>query len=747
MRWTWALDLGEVGCVGAPHERHTGAVKTSLTDYACAVPLNAIEALQSAGSSRSTKAATTLQSLRDNDRGLWNAIDSSGRTGRAIITVMAALGGEATAPQFAFQTRDADAADLTEALDRLMAAGLVERTSGGSLRLAARLRAVSPIPSMADPNMITSDALAIICRRLGVAKPIPTRKSDRIDAIAAIFADATRAQLVRGSLSKVARETLDEIACRGAVGPIDPERIGVESYLLRYAAPSPYKQRFPEHLRANARLVGLVELASAGIVGVAEWGSDIWIWREAWPLLDRPFIADWPAVRPPEVVALADPMVRMPSIVATLDRALQAWESNPPAVLKNGDPRVAKTHVRATAKSIGSSETTVDLVGRLVIALRLLLPNVVASSGRGRNRRVEHSWMADPTLLAAWQQTAPVDRWLRLFAEWCAPSTDIGDQLLANRRLLLWELSGLAAATGFRDEGALAAWMAHRYGPIAVEAPVAECIAELRSIGAVTADGPVGLTRLGRAALDDPATVGDVVGAQADSAIVQADLTVIAPPDLRHDLALRLGAIADVESDSGAVVYRLSPERITKAVQAGDTAADIIEFLTALSSVPLTDTVERLVSDAAARAGRVRVIAATTVVIVTDVADLATACSVKSAKLTAVSDTVAVSDLVASKVTAALENKGLAPHAVVDTAVRSRRSSEAEAAEALERAAAMRASTGSMSDYLKRHADQIEQQARAAADVEKRLRVSGPLAVTPRLVAQHFETNRSKTTS
>jgi hypothetical protein len=153
------------------------------------------------------------------------------------------------------------------------------------------------------------------------------------------------------------------------------------------------------------------------------------------------------------------------------------------------------------------------------------------------------------------------------------------------------------------------------------------------------------------------------------------------------------------------------------------------------------------VTDAAARAGRVRVIAATTVVIVTDPADLTAACSVKSAKLTAVSETVAVSDVVASKVAAALEKRGLAPHAVVDAAARPRRSSAAEAAEALERAAAMRASTGSASAFMKRHADQIEQQARASTDVEKRLRVVGPLAVTPRLAAASFETtDRSAST-
>ncbi len=720
------------------------AVAASLTDYALAVPLNAIRAFHSGPRGDTNNPAPTLRALRDSTTGMWNALDSAGHTGRRIVTVIAALGGRATPDQFAFQTRDADVIDLSEALERLVAAGLVEQGAHGALVLGKQIVASLRVPSLADPNTINSDVLAVICRNLGVGKAIPARKQARIDAIAAVFADSHQAERVRSSLSQSAIELMNRIARIAGVGALDSEVIGVEAYLLRYAAPSPYNRNMPAHLMEHGPLVALRELASLGIVGLTEWGFEIWIWSEAWPLLDRPFITDWPTARQPEVAPVADQSVRMPSIIATLDHALGVWEANPPAVLKNGDARVAKTQVRATAKSIGSDEATVDLVGRLVIGIGLLLPNVVAASGRGRNRRVERSWMADPTLLTAWQQTAPIDRWLLLFADWCRPSTDVGEQLLENRHLMIWELGALDQAMGFADADELAKWVAHRHGPIGHPDAIGECIVDLRALGVVTATGPIGLTRLGRAALDDPGSIGDVIGAGATSAIVQADLTVVAPPDLRHDLTLRLGTIAEVESDSAAIVYRLSPERITRAVQAGDTATDIVEFLADLSSVPLTDTVERLVTDAAGRAGRVRVVAATTVVIVTDPADLKVACSVRSAKLTAVSDTVAVSEIAANKVTAALEKKGLAPHVVVDAADRPRRSSESEAAEALARAAAMRTATGSSSSFVQRHADLIEKEARARTDVAKRLQVTGPLAVTPGLAMRQLGSKRSK---
>ena len=120
-----------------------------------------------------------------------------------------------------------------------------------------------------------------------------------------------------------------------------------------------------------------------------------------------------------------------------------------------------------------------------------------------------------------------------------------------------------------------------------------------------------------------------------------------------------------LESDAGAYIYRLDPHLLTLAVQAGKTPESILEFLTELSSVPLAANIEWLVRDAAQRAGRIRLIAAPTVVVVSDPVDLATACSVKAAKLRPISDTVAVSELAHTKVRAALERKGLVPEIVL----------------------------------------------------------------------------------
>jgi len=219
---------------------------------------------------------------------------------------------------------------------------------------------------------------------------------------------------------------------------------------------------------------------------------------------------------------------------------------------------------------------------------------------------------------------------------------------------------------------------------------------------------------------------------------VQADLTIVAPPGLRHDLASRLGNLAEIESDAGATVYRLDAGRISRAVQGGEQADAIIAFLAELSSVPLTDTVVRLVRDAAAKAGQVRVIAAPTVVVVSDPADLTTACAVKAAKLVRVTDTVAVSELPHAKVRVALERKGLAPESVLGGSDRRPRSSVEEAEETARRAAAYRSAASRHSSWsgLEHQARQLESKASALANVDARLQVTGPLALTPAVVAR-----------
>ena len=403
----------------------------------------------------------------------------------------------------------------------------------------------------------------------------PGKKQERIDAIARTFADARAAERIRGDLSADAQALLERIVTAAGPGSTSPDAVGLTHYLLQSAAAPRYAfQRVAAAARGGraARADEPGHRRSGGVgtdpVGVARGLA-----------VRRPAVLpEWTSAPAPAVVAVTAVETSLPAVVGALDQAMRAWQANPPVALKNGDARIGKGDIRSTAKAIGVDEAVVDLASRLAISIGLLLRNVVGRSGRGRNARVDEVWLGDPTLVDGWQSLAPLERWVRLVAEWCSPRVECGQQLLVNRHLVLWELRHLADGHGYADATHFASWFHDRYASLGHPDAALECIGDLRTLGVLTA-GPLALTRLGRAVLDDPSSVAAMIGAASASVSVQADLTVIAPPDLRHDLIVELDAIAALENDAGALTYRLDAGRLTRAVQAGRTPSDIVDFL------------------------------------------------------------------------------------------------------------------------------------------------------------------------
>ncbi|MGP3735131.1 helicase-associated domain-containing protein [Streptomyces sp. GDS52] len=95
-----------------------------------------------------------------------------------------------------------------------------------------------------------------------------------------------------------------------------------------------------------------------------------------------------------------------------------------------------------------------------------------------------------------------------------------------------------------------------------------------------------------------------------DHVLLQADLTAVAPGPLRRPLADMLDVLADVESKGGATVYRFTPGSVRRALDAGQTAADLHAFLTAHSRTPVPQPLAYLIDDVARRHGHLRVGAA-----------------------------------------------------------------------------------------------------------------------------------------
>ncbi|MEU6538093.1 helicase C-terminal domain-containing protein [Streptomyces sp. NPDC047000] len=95
-----------------------------------------------------------------------------------------------------------------------------------------------------------------------------------------------------------------------------------------------------------------------------------------------------------------------------------------------------------------------------------------------------------------------------------------------------------------------------------------------------------------------------------DHVLLQADLTAVAPGPLRRPLAEVLAVLADVESKGGATVYRFTPGSVRRALDAGRTASDLHDFLTAHSRTPVPQPLAYLIDDVARKHGHLRVGAA-----------------------------------------------------------------------------------------------------------------------------------------
>ncbi|MFF8607830.1 helicase-associated domain-containing protein [Streptomyces sp. NPDC015346] len=95
-----------------------------------------------------------------------------------------------------------------------------------------------------------------------------------------------------------------------------------------------------------------------------------------------------------------------------------------------------------------------------------------------------------------------------------------------------------------------------------------------------------------------------------DHVLLQADLTAVAPGPLKRPLADMLGVLADVESKGGATVFRFTPGSVRRALDAGSTASDLHDFLTAHSRTPVPQPLAYLIDDVARRHGHLRIGAA-----------------------------------------------------------------------------------------------------------------------------------------
>ncbi|MER8031100.1 helicase C-terminal domain-containing protein [Streptomyces bauhiniae] len=119
--------------------------------------------------------------------------------------------------------------------------------------------------------------------------------------------------------------------------------------------------------------------------------------------------------------------------------------------------------------------------------------------------------------------------------------------------------------------------------------------------------GPLSLTFTEQTTATAIGLLAPLLPEPLDHVLLQADLTAVAPGPLLRPLAETLGVLADVESKGGATVYRFTPASVRRALDAGQTAADLHAFLAQHSRTPVPQPLTYLIDDVARRHGHLRV--------------------------------------------------------------------------------------------------------------------------------------------
>lgn len=326
--------------------------------------------------------------------------------------------------------------------------------------------------------------------------------------------------------------------------------------------------------------------------------------------------------------------------VRRIETMLGLWEREPPPVLRNGGLGVRD--LRRLPRLLDVDEAGAALLAEVAYAAGLV----------GMSDDVDPVWLPTASY-DPWLRDEPPQRWTRLASAWLitrrAPGLvgsrddrnrlipplgpDLDRSLAPEVRRLVLEIlaaapSGLAAEP--TDVIEAVRWQRPRRGGRLRDDLVRWTLREAESLG-VTGHGALASYVMplldGRpadtAAKAATAALAAVLPEPLDHVLIQADLTAIAPGPLRSDLARRLGAMTDVESTGGASVHRFTPDSIRRALDTGSSAADIHEFLHALSRTPVPQPLTYLVDDVARQHGRLRVGAAASFVRCDDEAALA----------------------------------------------------------------------------------------------------------------------------
>ncbi|MDQ6741253.1 MAG: helicase-associated domain-containing protein [Actinomycetota bacterium] len=146
--------------------------------------------------------------------------------------------------------------------------------------------------------------------------------------------------------------------------------------------------------------------------------------------------------------------------------------------------------------------------------------------------------------------------------------------------------------------------------------------------------------------------------------LLQADLTAVAPGYLSPELTAELNLLAAAEGQGPATIFRFSAASLRRALDAGQDAEGILDFLARHSATDIPQPLRYLVEDTAARHGRLRVGTAFSYLQSEDemmLQELLQIPVLKHLGLVALAPTVLTAKSGAREVAAALRELGMAP--------------------------------------------------------------------------------------
>jgi len=118
---------------------------------------------------------------------------------------------------------------------------------------------------------------------------------------------------------------------------------------------------------------------------------------------------------------------------------------------------------------------------------------------------------------------------------------------------------------------------------------------------------PLGVRALATATPTSVEALDALLPEPIDHVLIQADLTIVVPGPPESKLAAELALVAEHESTGGASVYRVTPQGVRRALDAGLTASELHALFAHRSRTPVPQALTYLVDDVARRHGGLRV--------------------------------------------------------------------------------------------------------------------------------------------